>query len=107
MKLSQIKWQQMIDNELIYVSEKTTRNSWSFVSASLKAIGYPVPHVSLAKPVVPDLNFLQPQEVGKFCQTLRGRPYELPALLALHGLRMSEIRGLDWKNVNLEKEHIL
>lgn len=102
MKLSQIKWQQMIDNELIYISEKTLKNSWSFVSASLKAIGYPVPHVNLAKPVVPDLNFLQPQEVGRFCQTLRGRPYEIPALLALHGLRMSEIRGLDWKNVDLE-----
>jgi integrase len=101
-KLSQIKWQEMIDDELATASEKTVKNAWSFVSASLKAVGYPVPHVNLAKPVVPDLNFLQPEEITKFCQTLEGRSYEIPALLALHGLRMSELRGLDWKNVDLE-----
>lgn len=101
-KLSQIKWQEMINDELEDVSEKTVKNAWSFVSASLGVIGYPVPHVTLAKPVVPDLNFLQPEEITKFCQTLKGRKYEIPALLALHGLRMSEIRGLDWKNVNLQ-----
>lgn len=102
-KLPKIKWQEMIDEELKDVSEKTVKNAWSLVSASLKNIGYPVPKVTLAKTVVPDLNFLQPEEILPFCDALKGRSYEIPALLALHGLRLSEIRGLDWKNIDLDK----
>ena len=103
-KLIKIHWQSMIDDELEKdVSEKTVKNAWSLVSSSLKNVGYPVPKVQLAKVAVPDLNFLQPEEIKKFCAALKGRSYEIPALLALHGLRLSEIRGLDWKNVDLEK----
>ena len=100
-KLSAIDWQQMIDDELANVSEKTVKNAWALVTPSLRLVGYPVPEVTLSKPVVPNLNFLQPEEVSLFCAALKGRSYELAALLALHGLRMSEIRGLDWKNVDL------
>ena len=100
--LRQISWQKMIDEELELVSEKTLKNCWGLVSASLKHVGYPVPDVTLAKVVVPDLNFLQPEEIKKFCAALKGRSYEIPALLALHGLRMSELRGLYWDNVDLD-----
>lgn len=102
-KLPKIKWQDMIDDELEDVSEKTVKNCWSLVSSSLKYVGYPVPNVTLAKAVVPDLNFLQPEEIKLFCAAIKDRSYEIPCLLALHGLRLSEIRGLDWKNVDLEK----
>ena len=105
-KLSQIDWQQMIDDELADVSEKTTKNAWALVTPSLRLVGYPVPEVTLSKPVVPYLNFLQPEEIPKFCAALKGRPYELAALLALHGLRMSEIRGLNWSNVDIENKLI-
>ena len=102
-KLSQIKWQQMIDEELAVASEKTVKNAWALVRPSLELVGYPVPKITLARPVVPDLTFLQPEEIKPFCDALKGRSYEIPALLALHGLRLSEIRGLDWKNVDLKK----
>lgn len=105
-KLSKINWQQMIDDELKRVSEKTVKNAWSLVSSSLKSIGYPVPSVRLAQPVVPDLVILQPEEIKPFCKALKGRSYEIPALLALHGLRMSEIRGLTWDRVDLKKSVI-
>ena len=101
-KLAKIKWQDMIDDELEDVSEKTVKNCWSLVSSSLKYVGYPVPNVTLAKTVVPDLNFLQPEEIKLFCEAIKDRNYEIPCLLALHGLRLSEIRGLDWKNIDLE-----
>ena len=104
--LSKIKWQQMIDEELRDASEKTVRNAWFLVVPALKNVGYPVPNVRLAKPVVNDLNFLQPEEIKPFCKAVKGRSYEIPALLALHGLRLSEIRGLTWENVDLEKEVI-
>lgn len=105
-KLSKIKWQDMIDEELNLASEKTVKNAWSLVSSSLKYIEYPVPNVKLAKIVVPDLNFLQPEEIQPFCNALKNKSYEMPALLALHGLRMSEIRGLTWNHVDLKKSMI-
>ena len=105
-KLSKINWQKMIDEELTTASEKTVKNAWSLVSSSLKYIEYPVPNVKLAKIVVPDLNFLQPEEIQPFCNALKNKSYEIPALLALHGLRMSEIRGLTWSHVDLKKSMI-
>lgn len=101
-KLPQIKWQEMIDDELAVASEKTVKNAWALVRPALEMIGYPVPSVNLAKPVVQDLAFLQPEEIKLFCAALKGRSYEIPALLALHGLRVSEIRGLRWENVDLK-----
>lgn len=102
LKLSQIKWQEMIDTELGLASEKTVKNAWALVKPSLELVGYPVPNIRLAKPVIPDLTFLQPEEIKPFCEALKGRSYEIPALLALHGLRLSEIRGLKWENVDLK-----
>ena len=106
MKVSEIKWQRMIDDELKLVSEKTVKNAWFLVKPALENIGFPVPDVRLAQPVVPDLNFLQPEEIKPFCAALKGRKYEIAALLMLHGLRMSEVRGLDWKNVDLKNDVI-
>ena len=104
--LARIPWQQMIDDELQTASEKTVKNAWALVVPSLNNIGYPVPNISLRQPVVKDLNFLQPEEIKPFCEALNGRSYEIPALLALHGLRLSEIRGLDWANVDLKNKLI-
>lgn len=101
-KLSKIKWQKMIDEELRMVSAKTVKNAWALVSPALELIGYPVPSVKLGQTVVPDLVFLQPEEIKPFCDALKGKPYEIPALLALHGLRSSEIRGLNWDHVDLK-----
>lgn len=104
MKLPQIKWQRMIDDELAIASEKTVKNAWALVSASLEHVGYPKPKVTLAKTPVPDLNFLQPDEIKLFCADIKGRSYEIPALLAIHGLRLSELRALDWKHVDLKNK---
>ena len=106
MKLSQIKWQDMIDDELRLVSEKTVKNAWSLVSSSLRSIGYPVPKVNLAKTAVSDLAFLQPEEFKPFLKDLEGRSFEIPVLLALQGLRVSELRGLKWDNVDLKNNII-
>ena len=94
-----IKWQEMINLELQDVSEKTVRNAWGLVSVSLKSAGIPVPDVKLAQVPVNEISFLQPDEILKFCETIKGKPYETAALLMLHGLRLSEVCGLTWGNV--------
>lgn len=105
-QLSKINWQTMINEELESASEKTVKNAWGLVSSSLKLVGYPVPNVSIAPAPVREIAFLQPEEIQPFCQAIKGKPYEIAALLMLHGLRLSEVKGLDWSNVDIDKDVI-
>ena len=82
------------------------KNAWSLVSAALKDVKYPVPEVKLAAVPVNEIAFLQPEEIIPFCESVKGRTYEIPCLLMLHGLRLSEVRGLNWKNVDLTNNTI-
>lgn len=100
--MSEIKWQKMIDDELKIASEKTVYNAWGLVRPSLKFIGYPVPEVKLAAVPVNEIAFLQPEEIKAFCDSVKGRSYEIAALIELHGLRLSELKGLDWKDIDLK-----
>lgn len=104
--LGQIKWQQMIDDELKDVSEKTVKNAWGLVRPALKNIGYPVPEVKLASVPIKDIAFLQPEEIKPFCKAVKGRSYEIACLLGLHGLRMSEVKGLTWDDIDLKRSTI-
>lgn len=101
--LGKIKWQDMINDELSVVSEKTVKNAWGLVTASLREAGYPVPDVKLPSVPVNEIAFLQPDEIGRFCDAIQGKPYEIALLLMLHGLRQSEVRGLTWDNVDLKR----
>ena len=104
--LPEIDWQRMINDELEVVSEKTVKNVWSLFRTAVEATGYPVPKVRLAKVPVRDLPWLQPDEILLFCEAVRGRPYEIAALLELHGLRLSEVKGLQWNKVDLKRDRI-
>lgn len=99
--LGSIKWQDMIDAELKEVSEKTVKNAWGLVRPSLKFVGFPTPDVKLAQVPVKELPFLLPDEIKPFCKALKGRPYEIAALLELHGLRLSEMKALTWDDIDL------
>lgn len=105
-KLPQIDWQQMIDDELELASEKTVKNAWGLVKPALKKAGYPVPNVRLSPVPINEIPFLQPEEIAPFCEAVKGRSYEIAALLELHGLRLSEVKGLDWSNVDLKNKVI-
>ena len=120
-RIKDIKWQDMINEELKAVSPKTAikkdkppktispktvKNAWALVSASLKHAGIAVPEIRLAPCPVNDVPFLQPDEILKFCETIKGRPFETAALLMLHGLRLSEVLGLQWKNIDTERNLI-
>ena len=105
-KLPEIKWQRMIDDELKLVSEKTVLNAWGLVRPALKFVGYPVPKVKLAAVPVKDIAFLQPEEIKPFCDAVKGRSYEIAALLELHGLRLSEMKALTWDDIDLKRNVI-
>ena len=96
----------MIDDELELASEKTVKNAWALVTPALKHVGYPVPKVRLSQVPVTEIPFLQPDEIPQFCEEVKGRKYEIPALLALQGLRLSELRGLTWNDIDLARNTI-
>ena len=104
--IGEIKWQRMIDDELKVASEKTVYNAWGLVRPSLKFIGYPVPDVKLAAVPIKEIPFLQPEEIKPFCQELKGKSYEIAALLELHGLRLSEMKALKWEDIDLKRNVI-
>ena len=104
--LKDIDFQEMLNDELEKVSPKTLKNSWGLVHAALDHVGFPIPSVKLAKVPVNEIAFLQPEEIIPFCNAVRGRSYEIAALLMLHGLRLSEARGLTWDKIDLKKDVI-
>ena len=101
-KLKDLDFQQVIDDELDLKSEKTVKNAWGLLRPALEAAGYPVTKVRLAPVPINEIPFLQPSEITPFCDALVGRSYEIPALMLLHGLRLSEMRGLTWDNIDLK-----
>lgn len=98
-------WQAVINLEAQTVSAKTLRNSWALVKSVLKENNMPIPNVRLPQIVSGEHDFLQPEEITRFLSAVKGEKYELVYLLGLHGLRSSEILGLDAEK-NLTKDVI-
>jgi len=96
----------MVNAEARLCSPKTLKNAWGFVSAVLRAelgVTYTVP---LPQQIPAAPRFLTYDQILTFCAAVKDRPVEIPALLALHSLRRSEILALTWDRIDLEKDLI-
>lgn len=95
--------QQVINTEKC--SPKTIRETWALIRPALKR--YSVSYdVSLPAVQSDEHAFLSAEEIPVFLKEAEGSKYEIAFLLALHSLRVSEILGLRWENVDLEKQSI-
>lgn len=94
-------WQRVIDTEADLASAKTLKNAWGFLRTAMRHAGMTPPDVRLPQLVPPDKPWLEPDEVLRFVELVRGQSFEIPALLALHGLRRSEILALTYGKVDL------
>ena len=105
---SQIKkWQLLIDTEVDdEISAKTIRNAWGLVSASLSYAGLPVPSVALPPVIKAKKEWLDAEQIKVFVKAIRGNEFEIPALLALHSLRKSEILALEWDKIDFKNNTI-
>ena len=103
-----INWQAMINREIsAQVSAKTIKNSWALVAASLKYARITVPEdINLPQVMPATREWLDADQVKVFVKAVHNADCEIPALLALHSLRRSEIMGLTWEKVDLVKEQI-
>lgn len=96
-------WQNMIDAESVLVNPKTLYNAWGLVHSALAFVDYPIPNVCLPEVETNEIAYLQPEEIAPLLKEIKGKPYEIPLLLELHGLRLSEAQGLSWENIDTKK----
>ena len=101
--ISKINWQKMVNDEAANYSPKTIRNAWSLVTLSLEYAEHQKPEVKLPKKRKSKREWLDFEQIQSFTSALRGKPYELGALLALQGLRRSEILYLKAEDIDTER----
>ena len=107
-KSSTIKdWQTVINDELkTGISGKTLKNSWALVASALEHSGIKAPAVKLPQIIQKPRPWLDAQQIKTFVKAVKGKDCEIPALLALHSLRRSEILGLTWDKIDLKNNAI-
>lgn len=99
-----INYQKMVNEECgLGLSPKTIRNAWSLVSSSIEHAGVTKPTIKLPQKTKPKKNWLDYQQIQTFVQAAHGTANELGALLALNGLRKSEILHLTRDDIDIEK----
>lgn len=104
--ISSINYQRMINDEATKVSAKTLSNAYRLVSASLHHAGAEVPVVKLPKIPKASRPWLDYEQIETFLAAIKDKPVETAALLALNGLRRSELFHLTSDDVDLQN-HII
>mgnify|MGYP002105461604 FL=1 len=94
--IHKIVYQRIVNDEATKVATKTLYNAWGLVSSSIQAAGMARPNISLPGKQKPEHNYLTYDQILVFVDAIRDTEVEIPALLALHSLRRSEICALDW-----------
>lgn len=92
-----------VNEDLKTLSAKTMKNTVGFLSSIMHEYAGREIKITLPQIIRPDREFLQPEQIPLFLKAMRGNTYELPALLALHGLRASEIMGLQRKDLRSDR----
>ena len=100
------QWQSAIKREATGKSPKYISNVWGLVSAAILESTGTKPRVYLPAKEKKERPFLDPDQILIFVDALKGETIEIAALLAISSLRRSEIKGLKWESVNLEKDII-
>jgi Site-specific recombinase XerC len=106
--LSTIKdWPGIINREAAGISAKYLKNIWGLVRPVLAANGIKTKNeIQLPKVISNERPWLTPKQIQQFLPLVHGKRYEIAALLALHGLRRSEIYALTWDKIDLDKRLI-
>lgn len=100
-----INWQRMVSDEARICGPKTLKNAWALVAAAIAFSGDVAPAVTLPQVVSDEHPYLEAEQIPAFLDAIRDTPWELPALLGLHGLRRSEAFALTWEDIDLPSEY--
>ena len=104
--LENIDFQRMVNAEAKDKSAKTVRNAWRLVTASMRYKGVEPPTINLPKPPKKERPWLDFEQIQAFYAAVKGKDCELAALLALNGLRRSELLYLSADDIDLTDDII-
>lgn len=96
----------MVNEEAKIIGAKTLRNAWALVSSAIEAETGKRYSVALPPLKKVEREFLDFAEIKTFVEAVRDVDIEIPCLFALNSLRCSEIYGLTWDSIDLEKETV-
>lgn len=106
-KLTPRKLQQMVNDEARLCSAKTLKNAWGLIASALRAASVDTEGIMLPMVKPTEKLFLDYEQIQTFLKAIEGNEkIELPALLALHSLRRSELCALKWDSIDTKKETI-
>lgn len=94
-------WQSIVNQEARICSAKTLSNAFLLVQSVLRNSGMQTESVHLPQVIPNEREFLEPEQIKPFLDAVHGHPCEMAAVLALHGLRRSELLALDKKDVDI------
>lgn len=97
------QWQRAVNLEAREVSAKTLTNSWRFIASVIAETTGKRITVRLPQIIPAERPWLTPEQIPVFVDAVKGKNVEIAALLALSSLRRSEIVGLRWSDIDLEK----
>ena len=104
---SEKEWQVIVNDEAALCSPKYLKNAYGFVKGVIRySTGKVIPEVKLSAPVPNETPFLMPNEILVFVEAVKGKFFEIPALLALSSMRISEIQALRWENIPKDPDFI-
>jgi len=86
-------------------SPKTLANDLAFISSILATIAVR-PSIRLPQRTETKRGYLTPTEIQTLCKACKGSKNEIPTLLGLSSLRISEICALTWDNIDMERRTI-
>ncbi len=101
--ISPARWQSIVNSEARLCSAKTLKNAWGLLSTVIHVTTDQTISVRLPQIIPNQRPFLDARQIWVFLDAVHGDPVEIAALLALGSLRRSEIGGLDWKDVDLQR----
>lgn len=102
-KISSEDVQKAINEASKTLAPKTVKNAWGLIRPILKDFGI---DVRLPQMIQAERPYLDPDQIKTLCAAVEGTDIEVPALMALLSLRRSEIFGLEWSDIDLEKDVI-
>lgn len=95
-------WQAVCDQEKRTKSAKTVVNAYHFIVSVLKFNNVTPQRITLPQIIPNERPWLEPEQIELFIKAVHGKRCEIPALMALHSLRRSEIMAVTWGNIDLE-----
>lgn len=99
-------WQKIVNMELRDRSPNTVAQDWYAVSAALKHQGLGVPDVHIPRKPSREKPYLTADEIGVFCDAIRGNRYEAYFLMMLCSMRLGECLAVTDADISEKGIHV-